>query len=195
MAARRRLPRPGFAVAVAVALALHLGVWAALARPPAMHPAPPGAAVLALRLIAPPAVAPQPAWPTRMAAARPARGVGRAAEPRTAPAAPQARAAPAYLPAGLLDRPALPKSEPDLSLLEGLSFSGLPIRLRVFIEASGAVSATQVLGASPDDAEAVQRLRQVFLATAFVAGLRQGREVASFKDIELRLAPGPGPGR
>ena len=68
-----------------------------------------------------------------------------------------------HAPPAMAPQMALPKSEPDLSLLEGLSFGGLPIRLR-----------------------------QVFLARAFAAGLHQGREVASFKDIELRLAPGPG---
>lgn len=191
--ARPRGPWPGITVAVAAALALHLGgwaVWAAFARPPTAGALPPRAGVLALRVIVAPAAAPRLAAAAQLGT--PGRGLPSAAEPAAVHGQadhPPGAAASLYLPARLLDRPAVPKSEPDLSLLEGLSVSGLPIRLRLFIAATGEVSAAELLGASPDDAEAVQRIREMFLATAFVPGLRHGREVPSFKDVELRLEP------
>lgn len=84
--------------------------------------------------------------------------------------------------------PPLPKSAPDSTPLAGVPNSGLPIRLRLFVDARGAVAKVEVLQASQFDAEAVARLKDVFLATGFVPGRSNGVDVASYLDIELSLA-------
>lgn len=63
--------------------------------------------------------------------------------------------------------------------------SGLPIRLRIYISAEGEVTAVDVLFASEEDQPVVQRLREMFLATAFIAAKRNGEEVPSYKDIDV----------
>jgi hypothetical protein len=87
-----------------------------------------------------------------------------------------------------LDRAALPRSAPDIATLSGLPWSGLPMRLRLFIDAAGSVVSVMVLQAYEDD-EVVERVRQMFLATAFVAGRLEGEDVASYKDVELTIGP------
>lgn len=124
-----------------------------------------------------------------------------AAEPASAPLAaqdapPQAVAlAPAdttngllrwrdYLPSQLLDRVAVPRSAPDESMLEGMPFSGLPIRLRLFIDRAGTVVDAVVLQSSEDEA-VLEAVRRMFLSTAFIAGRFEGQDVASIMDVEL----------
>ena len=100
--------------------------------------------------------------------------------------APRPTAIDDYLPPTELDRTALPRSAPDLSMLEGLPFCGLPLRLRLFVDRAGTVDDVTVLQTSDDEA-VTERVRQMFLRTAFVAGRRHGEDVASYKDIELTL--------
>lgn len=136
--------------------------------------------------------------PPRMAALRvPSVAVDAAVLPgRAAPARPPApeRVVPLapvaepYRSSRELDRGAMPRSAPDISLLTGLPLSGLPMRLRLFIDRSGTVDEVKVLQASEDEAVLAQ-VRRMFLATAFVAGRLHGVDVASYKDIELTLMP------
>jgi hypothetical protein len=69
--------------------------------------------------------------------------------------------------------------------------SGLPIRVRLFIDSLGTVAAIAVLQASDIDADAVRRIKGMFYGTAFIAGRRGGLDVASYLDIELQLEPTP----
>lgn len=85
-----------------------------------------------------------------------------------------------------LDRAAVPRSAPDVSMLDGLPFSGLPIRLRLFVDRTGLVVEVVALQADEDD-EVVERVRRMFLSTAFIAGRLRGEDVASYKDVELAL--------
>lgn len=84
-----------------------------------------------------------------------------------------------------VDRPALPRSAPDTSMLDGAAPSGLPIRLRLYIAASGEVTQVEALQASADDAPTIERLRAMFTATAFIAAKRRGIEVPSYMDIDI----------
>jgi hypothetical protein len=90
-----------------------------------------------------------------------------------------------FLSASDLDRPALPRSAPDTTMLEGVDFSGLPIRLRVFIDETGRVIEARVLQAQEVDEPALIALRRMLLATRYIPARRGDAEVASFQDIEL----------
>ncbi len=77
-----------------------------------------------------------------------------------------------------------------MSVLSGLPWSGLPIRLRLLIDSSGAVVDTQVLQ-SGEDEQVLARVRQMFLATGFTPGMEHGQPVPSYKDIEITVGPPP----
>lgn len=90
-----------------------------------------------------------------------------------------------YLPARELDWPALPRSAPDTTVLDGQSLSGLPLSLRLFIDAHGRVTAVEPLTLADDDRAAWPALRAMFLATAYSPGRRHGHDVASTLDLAL----------
>src|SRR6516225_8773642 len=83
--------------------------------------------------------------------------------------------------------PAPARSAPDTALLEGLQWSGVPMRIRLFVDAAGTVVDVVVLRSNDAD-DVVRRVRQMFLATGFNAARADGRDVPSYKDIELSLA-------
>jgi hypothetical protein len=91
-----------------------------------------------------------------------------------------------YRPPATLDQPVRPRSAPDLSMLSGLAWSGMPIRLRLFIDSRGVVVDTQVLTSNESD-EVALRVRQMFLATGFTPGIVQGQPVPCYKDIEINI--------
>ena len=77
-----------------------------------------------------------------------------------------------------------PRSAPDLEQLQGLAFSGLPMRIRLLIDDHGRVTEVKVLGTSEADNVTAAVLR-VFEQTTFVPARRNGTDVASELDIEL----------
>jgi hypothetical protein len=126
-----------------------------------------------------PAAAPTP--PARMQASTSEATARPAAEAAT----PHAPAEPAFFAASQLDEPIVPRSAPELSRLQGQRFSGLPLKLRLFIDASGTVVSVNVLAAQ-EDPETLNAVVAMFEATAFVPGRFGGRAVSSFTDIELQ---------
>lgn len=174
-------------------------------------PAPPGAMrdpsppLLSTRV---PALAPTPTARAASAASAPdalpvalARPASATASADASPAAPASTDRPSALRPSIsptadfvasadLERPALPRSAPDTSLLANLPWSGLPTRLRLFIDAKGTVVDVVVLQTSEADA-VVERMRQMFLATGFVPGRLHGVDVPSTKDLELVVGDGP----
>jgi hypothetical protein len=125
-----------------------------------------------------------------VAAARPEPALALAVPAADSPAPiaePQAAPTSLHLPPHLLDIPPLPRSAPDESLIVGVPHSGLPMRLRLFIEADGRVSSVEVLDAQPLDVIALEHLARMFSRTAFVPGRREDRDVASFIDVEVSL--------
>lgn len=113
-----------------------------------------------------------------------------AAAPSTArPTAPEAGVG-IYRPSTALDFPIRPRSAPDISVLAGIAWSGLPLRVRLFIDAAGTVVDVQVLQSTEQDA-LIERVRQMFLATGFTAGIENGKPVPCYKDIELTISQLP----
>lgn len=171
--------RPGFHRAAwpacAAAVAVHAAAgWFVLggAAPGGVGAAPARAPALSVRTLV--AAAPQ-------ASPVPPPAVPSAGRPR---AARRAAAIDGFEPSTALERSAVPRSAPDTSLLEGLPFSGLPIRLRVFVDRSGTVVDVRVLQTA--EAEAVaESVRRMFLATAFIPGRLRGQDVGSWQDIEI----------
>lgn len=90
-----------------------------------------------------------------------------------------------YLAPSALDRPALPRSAPDESLLDGVTASGLPIRLRLCISETGDVVQVEPVLASESDSDVVERLEAMFRATTFVAARLGTDDVASRMEIEI----------
>lgn len=210
-AERKLSKRPPALVALTVACVLaHAAVLGGL---PRMHAAPshdPAAhSVMSLTnvsIVVPEtlqrdAAVPQPSTVGTVSAAVPVRGGGTAhagqvrtapvslREPAPVPLPPATDAAIEHLPTSALDVPPMPRSAPDEQHVEHVHRSGLPIQIRLFIDASGSVTETSLLGAAPGDEEAAERVMVMFRETAFSPGRLQGREVASFIDIELVLEP------
>jgi len=130
-----------------------------------------------------PAAEPEPLAP----AARPAQAPGRAdaspRSPRTQTVAPARE----FLSQDQVDRVAIAFPSPDIASLAGLSWSGMPIRLRLFISASGQCIDVKVLRAS-ETADTLERVRRMFLATHFLPARHAGADVDSYRDIELDVA-------
>jgi uncharacterized membrane protein len=99
---------------------------------------------------------------------------------------PRSTTEPGFVPAEQLDAPVVPRSAPELGRLQGFAFSGLPLKLRLFIDAQGQVVSVRVLSAH-EAAQTVHAVVAMFTATAFVPGRRAGTRVPSFTDIELQL--------
>ncbi len=95
-----------------------------------------------------------------------------------------------FLPASALDRRPTPVSTPDPRWLDALAdqpISGLPLRVRLSITAEGQVVGVEPVEVSALDAVALPALDAMFRDTAFLPGRRQGRDVASQIELEVRL--------
>jgi hypothetical protein len=100
-----------------------------------------------------------------------------------------ARPIEAFLSPAELDLAARPRSAPDTTLLEGLQWSGVPMRLRIFVDAAGTVVDVIVLQSADAD-DVVQSVRRMFLATGFIAARVNGLDVPSYKDVEIAIGDG-----
>lgn len=91
--------------------------------------------------------------------------------------------------AGRGQRAPMPRSAPDLEQLQGLTFSGLPIRLRLLIDEVGRVRDVIVLS-STEAPEVTDAVCRVLSHTAFIPARRDGVDMATEMDIELFFGPG-----
>ncbi len=146
------------------------------ARPvaPALPPDEPGSA---------PAAEPEARAAARLSALAPERI---ASEPPSPQAQTTARAR-EFLSPSEVDRIPIAFPSPDISRLSGLSWSGIPLRLRLFVDADGHCVEVKVLRASEDSAT-LERVRQMFLATHFLPARHAGADVDSYRDIELNVS-------
>jgi hypothetical protein len=177
------------ACVLAHAAALHGWMGAQSLQPSSVVAAP----TVSMRLIAAPEPAANPmaevaaaevAVP-RLARAAPIRSV----PPQQGQALATAAAQVHHLPTDILDVRPMPRSAPDERRVEDVHRSGLPIRVRLYVEADGSVSSADVLSMVPGDEEAAQSVAAMFRDTAFIPGRLGGRDVASYLDIEIVLEP------
>ncbi|WP_092351272.1 hypothetical protein [Collimonas sp. OK242] len=88
-----------------------------------------------------------------------------------------------------VDKNASPYSAPDPDLLAGVVASGLPIRLRLYIDANGVVTSIEKLQALADDQEAFERIERMLRGTAFMPARLAGADVNSYQDLEFHIGP------
>jgi len=93
-----------------------------------------------------------------------------------------------FVPASELDAPVVPMSAPDTSRLDGLGFSGFPIRLRLLIAADGQVLDVLTLQSAPEDAQSIEQIKAMLQDTAYIPGRLQGKPVRTQLDLELKLS-------
>ncbi|OYT87123.1 MAG: hypothetical protein CFE46_12980 [Burkholderiales bacterium PBB6] len=88
----------------------------------------------------------------------------------------------------LPDRPALARTSPDLSVVEGVASTGRLIVLRLHISASGDVERVEVVSCDPADEPFARRLAVALQATPHIPARRDGQDVASVKEIRVGLS-------
>lgn len=96
--------------------------------------------------------------------------------------------------AQLADRPALALTAPALDPLDHWPVTGAPIRLRLHIGADGGVRTVEVLACDERDRDFVQALSAILQATPHIPARKNGRDVASVKDIALSFGDPAGSG-
>jgi hypothetical protein len=164
---------------------VHAAVLAVMTAPPPPQAA--AATALSVRSIEVAAPATLPATlPNAQVAPAPARKP--TAVPQVAPVQTDALA-PTHLAAEGLDMPPMPRSAPDAAMVEDVGHSGMPIRLRLYVEADGTVSDIELQFALDEDEPAAQALADMFRATGFLPGRLHGRDVASYLDVEIDSLP------
>lgn len=93
-----------------------------------------------------------------------------------------------FVPSSELDAPVVPMSAPDTSRLDGLSFSGQSIQLRLFIDTGGRVLDVQTLQSAPEDARAIAQIKAMLQDTTYIPGRLRGDKVPAQLDLELLLS-------
>lgn len=88
-----------------------------------------------------------------------------------------------------VEKSALPYSAPDPDLLAGVVASGLPIRVRLYIDANGVVTGVEKLQALADDQQAFERIERMLRGTAFMPAKLAGNDVNSYQDLEFFIGP------
>ncbi|WP_326940523.1 hypothetical protein [Actimicrobium sp. GrIS 1.19] len=90
-----------------------------------------------------------------------------------------------FFSASSMERGPSPVSEPDQSLMTERSVTGLPVRLRLYIDRFGVVVDVTAIQTSEQDQAFVDNLIGMFKATAFLPGRRDGMDMPSYLDLEL----------
>lgn len=95
--------------------------------------------------------------------------------------------APIFLSPSEVEKAAQPISEPDVMMLNGAVNSGLPIRVRAYIDRSGNVVDVIPLSVETNDESAFALIAQMLVRTKFNPARRQSANVASYKDLEFKI--------
>jgi hypothetical protein len=93
-----------------------------------------------------------------------------------------------------VDRKALPQMNIDQSLLANEASSGLPIKLRLFINAFGRVVKVDPIAVLDQDALFAEKLASLLYEVRFLPAKREGLDVNSYQDLQLSFNPIATPG-
>ncbi len=89
-----------------------------------------------------------------------------------------------------LERKALPISNIDTEMLGDVVITGIPLRLRIYIDANGRVKKIEELAILEQDRELANKLESLLMETAFLAAKKDGLDVNSYQDIEFNFLQG-----
>lgn len=84
-----------------------------------------------------------------------------------------------------IERKALPISNINLSMFKNVFVSGLPVCLRLYINASGRVVEIKRKSVLEQDEEMVSRLEKLLYQMTFIPAKNHGVDVDSYQDIEF----------
>ena len=88
-----------------------------------------------------------------------------------------------------LERKALPISNINSEMLGDVTITGIPIKLRLYIDSLGKVSKVEELVVLEQDRPFANRLTELLLNTTFLAAKKNGLDVNSYQDIEFSFNP------
>ncbi|MPS47615.1 MAG: hypothetical protein E2592_01285 [Methylobacillus sp.] len=83
-----------------------------------------------------------------------------------------------------VDRKAVPISNLDISMMNGW-YSGLPIRLRLYIDSDGRVREVVQFSDRPEEKEFIAQLTQLLSHMRFIPAKINGHDVNSYQDVEF----------
>ena len=86
-----------------------------------------------------------------------------------------------------VDIKALPVSNIDISMVSDIERSGLPIKLRIYINVFGKIDNIERLSNAPQDEEFLNRIEFLLKETAFLPAKKNGVNVDFVQDIELSI--------
>jgi hypothetical protein len=90
-----------------------------------------------------------------------------------------------------VDRKALPQMNIDKSMLSATDYSGLPIKLRLFVNTYGRVVKIERIGVLDQDIAYVEQLENLLYKVTFLPAKREGLDVDSYQDLLLSFNPLP----
>ena len=88
-----------------------------------------------------------------------------------------------------VDRKALPQMNIDQSMLANEVSSGLPIKLRIYINAFGRVVKVEPIALLDQDALFAENLAKLLFEVRFLPAKREGLDVDSYQDLQLSFNP------
>ncbi|WP_035054807.1 hypothetical protein [Andreprevotia chitinilytica] len=88
-----------------------------------------------------------------------------------------------------VDQLPVPSSEPDFDSLDGISRTGFPVDVRIFIDHYGKVYHVQVLKALDEDIPFANKIVDMLLETGFVPARKSGVDVGTYIDREFYFQP------
>ncbi len=90
-----------------------------------------------------------------------------------------------------VDKKALPQTNIDDSTIRSNSYSGLPIKLRLYINASGKLVKIEPIALLDQDLEYATKLEKLLSELVFLPAKKNGLEVDSYQDIQFSFNPLP----
>ena len=90
-----------------------------------------------------------------------------------------------------VDRKALSQMNIDQSMLPTVGSSGLPIKLRIYINAYGRVVKVEPIAVLDQDITFVEKLAELLYEIRFLPAKREGLDVDSYQDLLLSFNPLP----
>lgn len=90
-----------------------------------------------------------------------------------------------------VDRKALPQLNIDESKIKSSTYSGLPIKLRLFINARGQLVKIVQIAALDQDKEYIAQLEKLLFELVFMPAKKDSMDVDSYQDVQFSFNPLP----